>query len=273
MPATAGAPFKWNPRATAEPMKGSGAVSAGDWTTVFLNWRKTNGSRLVHTPGYFLVHVIYSPNSDDVQQHTDYSATFGGSETNRRREYRINPGWCFQAPFDGQLSIIAGGDSAADVFIDVGIVKGFSPRLWHLQQNAIEAVKARAAEGDPEALLSLEGFGPIGVPRAERQYAPPVVGTPQLVPATWVDIQNGPPAIVFPDGAVSIAAVPPAGGATPRLTVTTLGGPFALDLPTSGVARQLGALAQGGFGTDGTPATWQANLALTTVDVWSALGG
>lgn len=266
------APFPWIPKAAAQPFK-YGAVSAGDWVTVFLNFRQENGTRgarLALSPGQFLVHVIYSPNSDDATQHTDCSATFGGSATNRRREYRINPGWCFQVPFDGQLSIVAGGDATGDPVIDVGLVKGFSPRLWHQQQQMIDQVRANASLGDPESLMMLEGFGPIGVPRAERAYPPPVVGTPQLVPSTWLDIPNGGPALAFPDGAVSIATV---AAVTPRLTINTMGLGLALDLPTTGVTRQLGALAQGGFGTDGTPATWQSNTALTSVDIWSALGG
>jgi len=268
------APFPWRPVAAITPMRGSGQVSAGDWITVFVNYLATNaarvGAKVVYTPGLFLIHVIYTPNSDDATQHNEYSVTYGGSATNRRREYRINPGWCFQVPFDGQLSIVAGGDATENTETAIGVVKGFSPRLWAQQQALIDQVRARADAGDPEALMMLEGFGPVGIPRAERAWPPPVVGVPQLVPATWIDIPAGGPAIPFPDGAVSISTV---AAAIPRLTIHTLGQNVPLDLPISGVARQLGALAQGGFGTDGTPATWESNAALTAVDIWSSLGG
>lgn len=281
------APFPYEPRATATPCKAVGNVEAGDWVQFFVGWPEAlsgRGLAVEYKPGRFLVHMLYTPNSDEAKGHEDQSTTFGGSalgETaNRRREYRIDPGWMWQAPFNGQLSLIAGGDSPAGVVVPVLIVKGFHPRIWLRQQAVLEPGGAMhnalaSTCGDPaEWLRSLACLGDLdqsGLARGPRAFAPPVVGTPQLAPCTFVDVlASTDPAAVplpFPDGAVAAES-----GELVRLTTTVLGNTLALVLP-AGHRRAIGPMGQGGQVTPSVPATWSANSALATLTFWSVVGG
>lgn len=280
------APFPYHPTTTAEKCKGSGEVEAGDWVQFFVGWptELQGRGRAVKHGHQFLIHMLYTPNSDDAaNKNEDQSTTYGGSangETgNRRREYRIDPGWMFQAPFNGQLSLVAGADSDDDVIVPVLIVKGYHPRIW-LQQQAI-----LAAQGPVAGALAATCNSPIEwlhrmecmqiesadkLTRGPRAYAPPVVGTPQLAPCTYVDLLDaggGGTPISFPDGAVQVES-----GEACRLTVAVMGNALALAVP-AGFRRPLGALAQGGQVTNSTPATWIPNVVLASLTFWSVLGG
>ena len=280
------APFEYRPTPTATTCK-PGAVEAGDWIQFFVGWPSAlngRGRNVVYDPGRFLIHMLYTPDSDEAkQQGDDRSVTFGGSgagqTANRPRQYRIDPGWMWQAPFTGQIALIAGGESLEDVLLPVIITKGFHPRVW-VQQQAI--LDAHGPLGGPlasvcdspeqwlQTLGCLELEHPHGLTRGPRRFAPPIVGTPQLVPCTYVDLLpdgGGGLPLQFPDGAVSVES-----GEAASLTVQVLGNPLRLALP-AGFRRPLGPLGQGAQVTNSTGATWVSTVALATLTFWSSLGG
>lgn len=246
-------PFPWTPSTTPKEIIG-GRVDSGDWVQVSLSYRTTNTTPVVFAPGHFLVHVLYTPDSDDTTAHPDQPTRYGGSASNRSSVYRINPGVAFQVPWKGQLSVVAGGNSAAATCVlDVVMGRGHTPR---------DFTRARYGE-----------FGQIAT-YAPRIYAPPVVGLPQRYPSTWIQVPNV-GTIAFPDGASGIMAVDDTGiPANPiPLTIASLGNALRLNL-ASGIPNELGALAQGGACTNGTPATWTNAAAgtLNSVTIWSSLG-
>jgi hypothetical protein len=281
------APFSWNPSSrnvmgTNAPVPGTpipgGQVRAGDWCQVLVSYRRGSATPVVATPNLFLIHVVYTPNSDDATPHEDQMVTYGGTASNRRRNYHIDLGVTFQVPFDGQLSIIAGGDSDPALSVDVLLNRAFRPRdslkeQLHQQAEVIRQVEELADISAFGASLQepsghdVRSLGPTGL------YPPPVVGTPQMVPSTWINIANT-DNVPFPDGAQMIEAVNGTGvpGSPIRFAVTALGAALSLDV-ASGIRRSIGTLGQGGATTDGTPATWQPNVALASCTIWSSLGG
>lgn len=273
-------PMPWNPRSAASSSSGDvpgktvpgGNVAAGDWCCVFVSYRSDSASRVIYTPGYFLIHAVYTPNSDDGQPHGDQATMYGGSSTasNRRRNYHVNVGTWFQVPFDGQVSVVAGGDSDPDLFVDVLFVRGFSPRDLQSQYQALENMRQQAVMGDVEALYQLSNFSPVSVPRAQTLWAPPIVGVPQLYPATWVDLQAAVP-IPFTDGVSKISAVG-AAGTHVRFAISVMGNALALDAPP-GIPVDVGAYGQGFASSDGTVSTWAPTVALQTATLYTSLGG
>lgn len=281
------APFPWTPtnvppNTTTPGFAAPGwRVLAGDWAQVSLSYRSTNSSPVIHnsgpSPGFFFVHALYVPDSDDATAHMDQATMYGGAATNRRAQYRIDPGWWFQVPFDGQMYVIGGGVSdPATCVLDVMLRRGHAERdcaelrAWEAMMRAGGMQIRELADG------SLEYIQPIR-PVPPRMWMPPIVGTPQEVPSTWIDV---PPltTIQFPDGASRIeavsdlAAVP---GNVVSLTVQTLGAGTRINI-APGLPRSIGHLAQGGACTDGTPATWTpiaTSGTLRSVTVWSKLGG
>jgi hypothetical protein len=232
---------------------------------------------VIYTPDNFLIHVIYTPNSDDAITHEDQSTTYGGSPTagNRRRNFRIDPGWAFQAPWNGQLSVIAGGDSDPNTCVcDVIFIRGFTPRDLYAQREmarvAQQETMERALYGDVHALVQLQN---PRLPHAPRMYAPPVVGHPQLVPSTWINVLAG-AVIPFPDGAVQISAVPAPGPAVAAfgLNIVALGNALTMNL-ASGISANIGSFGQGNACTNGTGGTWSPTADLQSVTVWSSIGG
>lgn len=302
-------PFSWHPTAQSPvpglpgtPISGAagGYVDAGDWRMVSLSYRQSNNRPVGFMPGFFLVHVLFTPDSDDSTKHEDMSVTFGGTVANRKRTYHIDPGVWFQAPSRGTLSIIAGGESDDSVILDVVVSAILSPRdTVLLRAQEAEMIAAAAAEANSgflasgvpldfedgvipslfennnvSALAAMAGMNPAMQPTPPRKYAPPVVGTPQRVPATWISIPIATP-IQFPDGAeLMFAGFQAAAVITPiRILINTLGNAgLPIDL-VPGVPGYLGALAQGFACSDGVPATWTTAVALPTVTILSSLGG
>jgi len=276
------APIPWNPSTASQPGsdilgKMLGSVQSGDWIQVLVSYRSSNkgGGFVAYATNNFLIHVVYTPDSDDAIPHEDQSTTYGGSSTagNRRRNYRIDPAWAFQVPWNGQISIIAGGDSDPDIMVDVLLVRGFTPRDGALQMQMAHVAQVetmeRAMSGDFRALVQLQN---PRIPQAPRIYAPPVVGVPQLVPSTWIDITSG-TAIPFPDGAVQIIAVTnPGAGERLRLTCAVMGNTLNLDI-ASGRPSSIGTFGQGNACTDGVSATWTPTADIETVTIWSSIGG
>jgi hypothetical protein len=290
-------PFPWTP--SSQSNAGSdipgtiipgGAVDAGDWCYVAASYRAANAEAVQIGAGYFLIHVIYTPNSDDTTSHPDQMTNYGGPPTGalgyvRRRNYRIDIGVPFQVPFVGQLSVIAGGDSDPDkCVVDIVLGRGFAPRDAMAQAQAVMAVQERAlaaaeAYDEEQAFELLASMGPANLPRPPRLWPPPIVGSPQIVPATWLNV---PPNtfIPFPDGAQKIEIVNDTGvaGSPTRLAAGALfgnpAGTFALSC-ASGIPRSLGPLAQGIACSNGQQPTWQHGLAgpIATATVWSILGG
>lgn len=276
------APFPWTPSRNSQPGsdvigKSLANVESGDWCQVLVSYRRTNGSRVIYTPDYFLIHVIYTPNSDDAITHEDQSTTYGGSSTagNRRRNFRIDPGVCFQVPWNGQLSVIAGGDSNPSTCVcDILFIRGFTPRDLYAQREMAVAAQRdtmeRAMYGDVHAMVQLQN---PRYPVAPRMYAPPVVGHPQLVPSTWINIPSG-TAIPFPDGAVQITSVPAPGPSVAAfgINIVALGNALSFNL-ASGIPANIGSLGQGNACTDGVSATWSPTADLQSVTIWSSIGG
>lgn len=272
-------PFTWQPSnkprspgLVGTPIGNVGNVGAGDWCQVLVSFRDTS-TPVLYATDRFLIHAVYTPNSDDSTPQTDQMVTYGGSERNRRRSYRIDPGLTFQAPFDGQVSIVAGAESPETCLVDVLLNKAASIRDGVAAATALQDIQQRAMLGDERALNLLQGFNPMQQFPAPRMYPPPIVGTPQLVHATWVDVPIN-TAIPFPDGAEFIEVVNDTGvvGSPTRLTIAALGGAFALNC-ASGILRTIGAFGQGGACTDGVPATWASPVALQSATIWSRLGG
>lgn len=274
------APIPWVPSRASQPGsdipgKMLANVMSGDWICVRVSFR-TGNTAVAFAPDLFLIHVIYTPDSDDAIPHEDQSTTYGGSLTSgtRRRNYHIDTDWTFQVPWNGQISIVAGGDSdAARCITDVVLVRGFTPRDYDLQRQLVMSAQMetleRVAYGDPHALVQLQNahVGP-----APRFWAPPVVNTPQLVPATWVNIPAG-TALPFPDGAVKIETVPAPGALTStRFTIAVMGNVLALDA-APGIPEPIGTYGQGNACTDGVAATWAPAAPVQKVTIWSSLGG
>lgn len=272
-------PFTWRPTnkprspgLVGTPIGNAGNVGAGDWCQVLLSFR-TGSTPVLYATDRFLIHVVYTPNSDDSTPQADQMVTYGGSEQNQRRSYRIDPGVTFQVPFDGQLSIVAGAESPETCIVDVLLNKAVALRDGVAAAVALQEIEQRAAYGDPGALNLLQGFNPMQQFPAPRMYPPPIVGTPQLVHATWVDVPIA-TAIPFPDGAEFMEVVNDTGvvGSPTRLTIAALGGAFALNC-ASGILRTIGSFGQGSACSNGTPATWTTPVALQSATVWSRLGG
>lgn len=281
------APFRWRPSSAnvmganssvpGTPLPG-GQVRAGDWCQVLLSYPSGTTDPVAYAAARFLVHIIYTPDSDDATAHEDQMVTYGGSASNRRRNYHIDPGVTFQAPFNGQLSIIAGDESRANVVLDVLLNRGFRPRDKQReiveQQAEVEQQIIDMADvinfgmplREPNG-VETRSLGPTGL------YPPPVVGTPQLVPSTWVDIPMN-TALPFPDGAVQMRAVFVAAPAVApfALSVVTLGNTFTLDL-APGLVFDVSAYGQGGACVGGVPATWAPNVNLRSMTVFTSLGG
>lgn len=284
----ANAPFRWIPSALAAQGTGGdvpgtpiigGNVGAGDWCQVFVNFRRGN-TRLVYLPGYFMIHVVYTPNSDDAQPHEDQAVTYGGAQSgvagagaNRRRNYHIDPGVAFQVPWDGQLSLVAGGESGETCPCDVLLIRGFTPRDAAAQGRLIQEAQEYAEAAETPDQLQMAQWMMQVANRAPHTWAPPVVGVPQLVPSTWIDIPAPPAAVAipFPDGAVEMISVGAAGGVT-RFTINVMGNALALDTQ-SGIPTKIGSFSAGLGCTSGTPATWAPGAALTSVTILSSLGG
>lgn len=284
-------PKPWTPSKTPLPLAN---ISAGEWVQVEISYRRTNTSAVVFADDHFLIHVLFQPNSDDSVNHPDQPTTFGGSATlgsAARNVYRIDPGICFQAPWNGQLSVVAGGNSDPNTcIVDVVWRRGFPPRMPSRNNiglfDNLEDIEALACS-NPLAAYSLMMDGLANLcdvggtirPMGERIWWPPVLRTPYLVPATWIQIAApiGPapvPSIPFPPGAQSIEVVSNTGvPADPvRLLVSTLGNP-ALDVRcASGILRTIAHFTQGGVGPDGVAALWAPYLALDSATVWSTLG-
>lgn len=251
-----------------------GRVGAGDWCQVFLSYPDGSTQPVVHTAGRYLVHVVYTPDSDDARAHEDQSTTYGGPlngalGANRLRNFHIDPGVAFQVPWDGQLTIIAGDESNDSLLLQVLLVRGFTPRNLNEQGRMLDAAKTAFAYGDDATASSLFA----GATKPPREYAPPVIGSPHLVPATYVDIPGG-TVVPFPDGAVQFTASPAPGPAVAafRLTIAALGGAFSFDA-TPGIPAHLGAFAQGIACTNGTAATWSPNVNLANATILSSMGG
>ncbi len=281
------APFRWTPTAVNQlgpnaPVPGTiipgGQVRAGDWCQVLVSYPAGSGAAVAYQANRFLIHVVYTPDSDDATPHEDQMATYGGSASNRRRNYRIDPGVTFQVPFNGQLSVIAGDETDSRVTVDVLLNRGFAPRDGYAEHHYREAQQQEQIEDMADvAMFGMPLRDPtIGttrkIPRTNL-YAPPVVGTPQLVPSTWVNIPAN-TIIPFPDGAVMMRAVFVAVAVTAplALSVVTLGNTFTLDV-APGLLFDVAAYGQGGACTNGTLATWAPTTNLRSMTVYSLLGG
>jgi len=261
------APFVWNPKPVETAMGGGcGQIAAGEWVQVQISFRQ-GSTPVVSVPGSFMIHAILTPETDDATPHPDQATTYGGNPngTNRRRKYRIDPGIWFQAPFNSQLLIVAGGDAGPTCICDIVIARGFPPR----ESSSGQQVLVSDEFGFPVIDYLPSQLRNVG----RRLWPPPVVGAPGQVAATWGPIPANTP-IEFPDGAVSMEAVDQTG---------TPGNPIAFDIAAlgnvlrfnvaSGMPRRLGPFAQGGACTNGTPATWTCAIPLSSVTIYSSLGG
>jgi hypothetical protein len=284
-------------------------VRAGEWVLVELNYRNTNVNPMVFLPGFFLAHVIYTPNSDDsTPQKIDgrlSSVMYGGSSDKMRSEYRVDPGNVFQVPWDGQIAIVAGGNSTPDVIVDVTIKRGFQPEDLVRDPHGAAPYGGGPAgfpASDPSSFddvieagamldLALEDSefagtmlypdpppldaGPMRSMRSKRVYPPPVIGSPAMLPATYIALTAGHPPISLPSGAVSMEAFDNSG--TPSnpipFSVTAMGNAGLRFMVQNGCnPRTLGALGQGGGAANCVPATWQALTNCPSVTVWSKIG-
>lgn len=281
------APFRWRPSSANAmgpnaPVPGTpipgGQVRAGDWCQVLISYPATATNPVAYAANRFLIHVIFTPNSDDATPHEDQVTTYGGSASNRRRNYHIDPGVTFQAPFDGQLSVIAGDESNQNLLVDVLLNRGFRPRDKQREiEEQQQEVMRQVLDAADVSLFGMplrepggnetRSLGPTGL------YPPPIVGTPQLVPSTWVDIPVN-TVIAFPDGAVQMRAVFVAAPAVApfALSVVTLGNTFTLDL-APGLVFDVAAYGQGGACVGGSSATWAPNVNLRSMTVFTSLGG
>lgn len=258
-----------------------GRVGSGDWCQGFVSFR-TGSAPVVFATDHFLFHFVYVPDADDgtFPKPDTTPATFGGPAFNvsgsgavRHRQYRIDPGVAWQAPWDGQVSIIAGGKSPNTCMVDVVFARGLTPRHFG-SQEMVEEAEMRAMMGDPRAMEALANLNPTRAVNNPRMWPSPVVGTPQIVSATWIGnpIAAGTP-IALPDGAFAIEVVDQTGtpGNPIPLTFTTMGTPFRVDC-SPGIPRNIAAMSQGGIVTNGTPATWSAAVNIGSATVYSKLG-
>ncbi len=242
-------PKTWRPNRIRQTIA---VVTAGEWVQVFINYPSTNVNPVAYLPDRFMIHVLVIPMADDTVHHFERPTTFGGSATaqNRRREYHIDPGVAFQVPWRSEIYLIAGGDSAEDVVVNPVIARGYPPRA-NIEQLAVEY-----------GITNEYGFVEL-TPQYVSQnttplvFPPPVVGVPQLVPATWIAIAPGGVPIQFPDGAQEISIVDSAGvpGSPVDLTVTAMGNALRTWF-ASGIRQSIGPWTQGNISTNGVAGTW-----------------
>jgi hypothetical protein len=255
--------FPWNPSTKVTPLVAN-QLNAGEWVQVRVSYRNPSPSPVVYTPGRFLIHVIVKPCTDDTVHHFEQPTTFGGSPTaeNLRSAYHIDPGQTFQVPWRSELYIVAGGDSAPELIVDVVVRRGYPPRV------PMEQMMAQLSELYGEELAMTY----ISQNRTPTVFAPPVVGIPQLVTATWIDIPEN-TVIDFPNGAVKMEAVNQTGvPASPiQLSVAAFGQVKRIDL-ASGALRSIGPWAEGGACSDGTPGQWQSAVPLGSMTMYSSFG-
>lgn len=275
--------FPWNPSRTKRSLV-AGQLNAGEWVQVFVNYRDDSPSPVVYTPDRFMIHVIVTPCTDDTVHHFEQPTTFGGSPdaANRRREYHIDPGQAFQVPWRSELYIVAGGDSLPDLLVDIVVTRGYPPRFSMDQMSAQVSTVCPTCRLDTSQFELEDPVCPscatdlalpfISQNRPPPVFAPPVVGLPQLVTATWIDIPINTP-LPFPDGALKMEAVNQTGvPASPiQLTVAAFGVSLRIDL-ASGALRSIGPWSQGGACTNGTPGTWQSAVALGSMTIYSSFG-
>ena len=260
IPGTSGTPMSWVPSTTPRNLvAGASSPLAGDWIQVIVAYPAGTPSVPVLTPGYFLFHVLVTPSSDDsFSMREDQATIYGGDATNQRSVYRVDPGLWFQVPFNCQLAIVAGGDAPADCVLQVIVKRGHTPR------------HPPASAPNPYGISCNPTAGP-------HVWAPPVVGTPQEVFATWLNV---PPltAIDWPAGAIGMVAVDasaiPANPIQMESVTCGVNVQFAL---ASGIRAPVAALAQGGGQTASVPAQWAARAPpgglLTNVTIYQSFGG
>lgn len=280
----ANAPFPWNPSNQSNPGSDTPGASStgfqvgcGDWIQLFVSYRNTNVNPVVYAPGQFLVHCVYTPNSDDAMAHEDQSVTYGGppngfAGANRRRNFHVDPNYAFQAPWDGQVSVIAGGQSLPDVMCDVLIARGHTPRDPAAAARLFTEGQELMSSGTDIGYQAGSWLKQMAM-RPPHSWAQPVIGTPQLVPSTYINITHG-IAIPFTDGVVKMSTVYVALGATAPATmaIQVMGNAITVDL-ASGIPIDVGMIAQGGQCTNGVRATWSPSVDLKLVTLWTSLGG
>ena len=291
-------------------------VRAGEWIVVELNYRDSNTSPMAYLPGFFLAHVLYTPNADDGQPQPGGATggrlqpvMYGGTADKQRSEYRIDPGFAFQVPWDGRLAIVAGGDSPPDVIVDVTIKRGFQPEGAVPDMHGPYGPSPGFSADDPSAFLQLAveepammelaledptftpylslprpdlDAGPMKTKRSRRVYPPPVIGSPGLVPCTYVSVVPN-AGIPFPSGVTSMEAFDFSGiPSNPILiAVNAMGNTLPFYVQNGCTPRTLGPLAQGGGAANTTPAVWSPFTfyvgpplppVLASLTVWSRLG-
>jgi hypothetical protein len=277
---TGNSPKVWTPTPDNFPLI---EVRAGTWVRVELSYRNTNtmpvwsvqGGGGGPFTGGFQAHVIFAASADDSQFQKDggrlQPTMYGGSATKQTTAYHIDPGWTFQAPWDGKVSIMSGGVSDPSVQIDVIVKLGYTPEALVTMPYPAESM--------------LDGLHLTEKPHSQRVYAPPVVGHPGSVPATYVFIQPpGNIASFFPAGLIHVPFPPGATAMQITDSVAITPAPVLIDITSlgvasrmpfaSGVIEQLGSLTQGGgTSTDGVVAVWTpvANTIFKVV-IWSKLG-
>lgn len=288
----ANAPFTWTPTSATPqgaaadvvgvPLPG-GQVDGGDWVQVFTSYRSTNpgGGSVAYAANRFLMHVIYTPNSDDALSESDQATTYGGAQSgvagngaNRRRNYHIDTNYAFQVPFRGTISITAGDVSDPRILVDVLLVRGHTPRDSEERAMMLQTAHEMQLAAVDQIQYEAASFYAQLANQSPRKWAPPIVGVPGLVPATWVDIPMG-TAIPFPDGAVKFETVFQNVGVlvAPRLTINVMGNTLGFDLPGSGLPVTVAAFTGGAATTLGTRPTWSSSQNLTYATIWSSLGG
>lgn len=254
----------WQPPTTAE--KRVCGVRAGDWIQVDLSYRATCTAVMVSStgnpldPGRFLAHVLYRPNVDEVSMRGHgrlQPQLLGGTKTRERSCYRFDPGWAFQAPWDGEIAIVAGGDSDPDkCAADIIVRRGAVP----------EAMESDLVFDD----LAMAGMAPPiqAKPHSRRVYAPPVVGSPQVVPATFFNIQPA-DRIYLPSGAVSMQGMDSSNPI--NVTCFFFGYEHKWTNDSSGL-DYLGPFAQGGGASDSKRAYFTSHTVIEKMVIWSRVG-
>jgi hypothetical protein len=271
---TGNSPKVWTP--TPDPLH-LVDVRAGTWVRVELSYRDTNTHPVPSVEGappaatgFFQAHVLYTPSTDDSIFQKEggrlQPAMFGGSATKQPTSYHVDPGWTFQASWDGKVSIVSGGRSHPDVRVDVIVKLGYTPEALTTLPGLSESI--------------LDGLVITEQVHSQRVYAPPVVGHAESVPATYLYVPADEglvfPAgnlVPFPPGATAVQVTSDAGLSVVRVNVLALGTTVAVPLD-SGNIEALGSLTQGGgTSTDGVPARWTPLGAdVRKVVVWSKLG-
>lgn len=259
------------------PLPG-GQVGYGDWVQVFVNWRGV--PRVVYDPGKFLIHVIYTPSSDDANPHEGQAVTYGGSQSgaagrgaNRLRNFHVDPGVAFQVPWDGTISVLAGGQSVDTAVCDILLVRGFAPKNVQEQARILNDATEMAYNAETEDDLLVPQLMAQAANRAPPLWAPPIVGIPQLLPCTYVDVKTT-DTLTFPDGAVKMSTVFQALAtfAPARVTTNVLGNALPFQL-AAGVPVDIGSLTAGAACTSGVAATWAPSVDLQLVTIWTSFGG